>query len=223
MVKKVGRSTGADTGAEQPPVVAGANDTGNTSAPVADSGSAESGWRVGDAIRVDPGEVLGGASGGNSGSDSGGSAESGPKRRGRKPGTKNRAKTDTASLDVQGISALLFSIHLGVSAIAKAPELALDQEESDKLAKATANVARHYGIAASAKVLDWAALFATLGAVYGPRIILINMRTRSERTQNPSTATATPSPAKGNGAARSGTTIPGTNIDPAVVSAIPRN
>jgi hypothetical protein len=68
-----------------------------------------------------------------------------------------------------------------LAAICKTPELELGKEESENLANATANVAKHYDITASEKALDWGNLCLTLGVVYGPRFVMINARRKEER------------------------------------------
>jgi len=68
-----------------------------------------------------------------------------------------------------------------LAAIVKTPELALSEGESEKLAMAAANVARHYDVRASEKVMDWANLAFAMGAIYGPRIAVMKMRKREEK------------------------------------------
>jgi hypothetical protein len=75
----------------------------------------------------------------------------------------------------------LLIVHLGFAGVFKAPELALDQDEADSFAGATANVLEQFDITPSPKVeaiLAWGAVAAT---VYGPRIYLINQRKKEER------------------------------------------
>lgn len=60
-----------------------------------------------------------------------------------------------------------------LAAIAKVPELELDQSEADALARAVANVARHYNLKASSKAVDWTGLIMCIGTVYGSRAVAI--------------------------------------------------
>lgn len=63
----------------------------------------------------------------------------------------------------------------------KTPELALSEKESETLANAAANVARHYNLAASQKAMDWGNFIIALSICYGPRMIAIGERRKSER------------------------------------------
>lgn len=65
----------------------------------------------------------------------------------------------------------------------KTPELALEKQESQALAEATANVARHYPTSISAKTIDWAALATCLAFTYGPRVVMVRQRLDKERNQ----------------------------------------
>lgn len=63
----------------------------------------------------------------------------------------------------------------------KTPELALTKEESEQMATAAANVARHYDVRASEKAIDWANLCLALGVCYGTRFVAISSRKKEER------------------------------------------
>jgi hypothetical protein len=51
------------------------------------------------------------------------------------------------------------------------PDLALEEEEAKRLAKAYVKMQAHYGVRASAKVTDTLAFVMVAGAVYGPRAL----------------------------------------------------
>lgn len=117
------------------------------------------------------------------GTDSSGSAEPviTPKRRGRKPGSKNATTKKAAAIDLGGLDSILFSIHLALSAITKMPELALDEAESKKLAEAASAVQAQYDVTLNPKMLAWSQLVIVAGAIYGPRAIAVSMRVKREK------------------------------------------
>ncbi len=59
--------------------------------------------------------------------------------------------------------------------MAKAPDLALDEDEAKRVAKAFLDAKRHYGGAdvISPKTADTIRLCMVLGSVYGPRVVAI--------------------------------------------------
>ena len=65
----------------------------------------------------------------------------------------------------------------------KTPELILTEKESEALANAAANVARHYHLSASQKAMDWGNFIIALSVCYGPRMVAINQRKKTERKQ----------------------------------------
>jgi hypothetical protein len=102
------------------------------------------------------------------------------RRRGKVGGKKPETK-----LDLQGVEALLLSIHYSLAALTKTPELALDPEEAANIARAAGNVARHYDIPEMpAKMIDWANLAICCAATYGPRVMAINERMKAARIPN---------------------------------------
>jgi len=100
-------------------------------------------------------------------------------------GRKRRSRTSKGvPMDVNAIEALLLSIHMGLSSFLKVPELALDPKEAESLAKAAANVARHYDLPdMPQKTIDWANLIMTIAAVYGTRVMAMNARFKAERAR----------------------------------------
>lgn len=136
---------------------------------------------------VDPAEVGGDPTGSHSGAPSAGTgSESGnaPKRRGRKPGSKNGTKAEAKSKpDISGLETILFSVHLALGAVTKTPELALDISEARELAKAAAAVQSHYETVIDPKLMAWAQLLIVAGGIYTPRFIAISVRTKKERAE----------------------------------------
>ncbi len=147
------------------------NDSGNPFA---------SGIRTLDPTDLGPGDPDGsGAS--PTGTDS---SPDQPRKRGRKPGSKNgtkKEKIDSAS--VTGIEKILFSVHLALAAATRTPELALDESEARELAKAAAEVQSHYETVIDPKILAWAQLVMVAGSIYAPRMIAAKMRLNRERAE----------------------------------------
>lgn len=105
------------------------------------------------------------------------------KRRGRKPGTKNKPKETSDNL--AGIESILFSIHAMGAAITHTPELALSMEEAHLIADAAQKVAENYPLVVDPKTVAWINLAMVLGTVYGTRIIAIGARHKEERKKRP--------------------------------------
>lgn len=83
-------------------------------------------------------------------------------------------------MDLDGLSAILFSVHGMLAGITKSPELEFDEEESKRMALAYANVARHYNWAMSEKTMDWANFTMCIGAIYGSKFMAIKARKSTE-------------------------------------------
>lgn len=125
-----------------------------------------------------------------------GNSDTGPKRRGRKPGSGNRAPKSKVTLDLNAIEAMLLSTHMMLAAVTKTKELQLDPQEAKQIANATANVARHYDLGASQKAIDWAALMNVCALAYGTRFFAIRARMAQEKRDaaRPSNGMAGPPP-----------------------------
>lgn len=129
---------------------------------------------------VDPSELGTGTANPGSGTGSDGNA---PKRRGRKPGSKNGAgKTSTRSADISGLEKILFSVHMVLANAVGIEELTLSPDESKELAKAVAEVQSHYDTVIDPKTMAWVQLAMVAGSVYGPRMIAFNIRKKREKT-----------------------------------------
>lgn len=125
-------------------------------------------------IIIDPTELEPGTA------DNGGSdyPSGEPRKRGRPKGSGKSGNTsggtakakNTKEMDVDGLSAIFLSSHQLLAAIAKSPELAIDEIEAKNLAAGVSNVARHYNMGTTQKTLDWFNLFQALALVYGTRI-----------------------------------------------------
>jgi hypothetical protein len=70
--------------------------------------------------------------------------------------------------------------------LTKNPVWEMKPDEAASVAKATANVARHYPqLAGHEKLVDWVMLIQTIGMVYGPRVYL-SMPDAKEKAKPPS-------------------------------------
>lgn len=140
---------------------------------------------------VNPADHGGDGGGGTDSADSGGEQR---RRRGRPPGSRNKrtdagggtgervkrspgARTSAkATLDIDGVSALLVLIHRGIQDRARTVDVdgvevwPITSSEGDALAKAASNVLRHYDLVASQKAMDIGAAITVAFAVYMPRI-----------------------------------------------------
>jgi hypothetical protein len=128
---------------------------------------------------VNPGDFGAGA-GDSGGNDTGSGSDTGPKRRGRKPGIGNTKKA--ASVDINRLEGILLSIHMMGAGFLKCPELILDDKEAKNLSEAIVKVQSYYpNTIFNQKYMDIGALIFVLIGVYGTRIVAINERLKSER------------------------------------------
>jgi hypothetical protein len=144
------------------------------------SGSSSSffgdGERIAGYESVNPGDI------GNSSDATSAAGIDAPKRRGRKPGSKNAKKTLPNNLE--GLEALLYSIHSGVAAISKIPEIKLEETECHELTEAAAKVAAFYPVGINPKFIAWSHFFGVCCFVYGPRFYAFKDRMKKEHPPN---------------------------------------
>lgn len=106
-------------------------------------------------------------------SATGGTADGTPKRRGRKPGSKNRTTRNDATKTTQDLSRLLFSVHIGMASMLKSPVWMLTEQEATNLGEAITRVTELYDISIiPEKQLAWLNLIMVGGTIYGPRIVM---------------------------------------------------
>jgi hypothetical protein len=106
-----------------------------------------------------------------------------PRRRGRKPGSKNKPKIgeEKASSNIaENLERLLLSVHTMGSAFFSCPELELDPEEAKSLARAIREVAKHYPITLDPKRLALIELGTVCAMIYGTRAVVIYRRITNE-------------------------------------------
>jgi len=145
----------------------------------------------------------------DSGSDSGADPGTSPvsatgKRRGRPPGTKNRAST-TDTQTQKDLTKIVVGLHWALSRIVHVPELEIDAEEGQKITEASLRLAGLYNVPLPTEtVLAWSNFGTALIEVYGPRVGVAMLRKKSHpapptpasvATQQPIPAPSGPRPA----------------------------
>jgi hypothetical protein len=122
----------------------------------------------------------------------------------------------------------MWTLHTTLAAIAKAPELAIDPKEADRLVAAWEHVAEAYGVPEiSEKTAATMELIGVAGAVYIPRLVAIGIRRKANRPAivkpfPANTAAAIPAnqqrqtteQARPNGAAKDSTAFDALNMTP---------
>ena len=111
-------------------------------------------------------------------------ADGPPKRgRGRPPGGGKSAPRQERreTLSLEGLEALLFSVHLQAATLLSTPELALEQGEANALAQATKAVSKHYDLPGfSEKAFDTVNFCIVAATIYGARWVALRMRWKAE-------------------------------------------
>lgn len=156
----------------------------------------------GDTSVIDPTSIDGSGSGDSGGSFGSGNGEqfdpsihvspdkrnrdgSYTRKRGRKAGGSNSntqsKKTNDLSASIEQLSKVIMLAHTGLAVATKCPEFELDKEESDYIAKSSANVLEQFDITPDPKTQAIIGLIIALGTVYAPRYMLISMRVKAEK------------------------------------------
>lgn len=154
-------------------------DVGNSD----DTGNRDTGGGTVNGSIVDPGSVGSRAADDNGSGDS--AAGNVDPATGRRRYKRRAARTqDAVSLDLGSFKDILFSTHAMLAAIVSAPNIAIDESEAETLAKAIANVSRHYDVPTMAQqTVDWIMLIQAGGAIYGPRLIAWKMDRAARRAK----------------------------------------
>lgn len=92
---------------------------------------------------------------------------------------------------------MLHSTHQMLSALTRIPELEINRTQAQALAQSAANVARHYDVSASAKMIDWYNLAQVSALLYGSIFFTVRARRKAEREQNREAAAAPATSATG--------------------------
>ncbi len=111
------------------------------------------------------------------------------RKRGRKPGSSNSASSGNKrqadnSANIETLTSLLVIVHSGLASATRTPELALESDDANALAKASAAVLVEFDITPNPKVQAVVGLVMTAGAVYGPKIYMIKERRKEQRVAN---------------------------------------
>lgn len=151
---------------------------------------------------IDPATIDGSGSGNSGGNFGSGSAEqfdpaihvspdkrnkdgSYTRKRGRKTGASYsqnpNKKTTDLNASIEQLSKVILFAHTGIAVATKCPEFELDKEESDYLAKSSANVLEQFDITPDPKTQAIIGLIIALGTVYAPRYIMISARMKAEK------------------------------------------
>jgi hypothetical protein len=117
------------------------------------------------------------------------------KKRGRKSsggggnsarsGNTGQRKAKGSAVSVTAIEQALTGIHVALAIMAKAPELALEPDESKPLAESLAELSKHFPMPdISEKAIAIVAVCVVASKVYIPKAILIKQRMAAEKATN---------------------------------------
>ena len=133
------------------------------------------------------------ASGAATGSIGDGDSSGPAKRRGRQPGSKNRAtQTQSAEDLADNLAGILYGAHSIIAALARCPELELEESEAKKLADKSTAVLKYYQVSLDPKKLAWLQLGMCAVEVYGPRALIIYRGREQKPTSTVHTANSRP-------------------------------
>jgi hypothetical protein len=122
-----------------------------------------------------------------------------PKRRGRKPGSKNRPRAESETQAPSNLAAnlehILLSIHTMGAAFLSCPELELDSQEAEKLARSIRELSKYYPISLDVKRMAQIDLAMMAAMIYGTRGVAIYRRLSREQKAKPITVMPNPKPA----------------------------
>lgn len=118
-----------------------------------------------------------------------------PKRRGRKPGGKNKPRAGSSQASAEIVTAnlekVLFNLHKMGAGLLNEPDIAIEKEDAALLAEAVKEIATAYDFTAmmNPKTQAWIDLSIACTAVYGERVMKI-MRKHGKRDNVVSIKTA---------------------------------
>jgi hypothetical protein len=127
---------------------------------------------------IEPADTAGNTAGNASGSNRTG------RRRGRPAGSRNAKTAQASKGNIGSLEHIIGSMHFLMARIFDTPELELNDDESRKYAEALAKVSALYDDKFNPKVVAWMDLLCVTGAIYAPRVIAVNARTKAERSKN---------------------------------------
>lgn len=76
-------------------------------------------------------------------------------------------------------------MHTMLAGMTGAVELKLEKEEAESLASAIVDVGRFYNMEVPAKAAAWTNLIMVAGALYGPRVMVLNMKRKANKSAIP--------------------------------------
>lgn len=101
---------------------------------------------------------------------------------GNSASTGGRKKANNQA-GVEGLTRMLAIIHIGLAGATKTPELKLEDEEAEALAKSTAVVLEEFDIRPDPKIEAIIGLVTTASMIYGPRAYMITERKKREAVE----------------------------------------
>ena len=103
------------------------------------------------------------------------------KRRGRKPGTKNKPRGTSATQATADLSGMLFTAHLFMAKMLKSEIMEITKEESEELSSAITRVTQLYDVALLSEK-NWAFLnlAMVMGNIYGTRLMVISKQSKKK-------------------------------------------
>lgn len=123
--------------------------------------------------------------GGNN--SAGGTSDTGRRKRGRPRGPSGGKETGPESdvkrapFEIDGVSAILLSIHQMLAGFTAIPEMEIEKSEADRMASALKRVADLYDVKPTEKTLAWTNLATATAMIYGNRVFAYRMRKAGER------------------------------------------
>jgi len=116
------------------------------------------------------------------GTGTGTGSGSAPKR------TYNKTREKTLVESIDSLSIMIGAVHFSLASLTGYETLALDDKESQSLAKATVNLAEQFEYKPNPKLEAMFSFAAVSASIYGPRIVLIKMEQSEKRKVKLATA-----------------------------------
>jgi hypothetical protein len=101
----------------------------------------------------------------------------------KKERAQRRKKSQVSSEEIKQRAQMYAGAHFALAMFAQAPELMLSEEQAMALASSSIQVENEFGIEIDSKWMAIATLLATVGGIYGPKLVQIKMRVDAQRAQ----------------------------------------
>jgi hypothetical protein len=109
-----------------------------------------------------------------------------PRRRGRKPGQRNKPRAVSATQATNDLSGMLFTAHLFAAQMLKMELLAIDEDEAKRLGAAITRVTQLYDVSIlPEKQMAFIQLAMVAGQVYVPRVMSVMAKPKPRATVTP--------------------------------------